>query len=813
MLWLLETLAKLIAQVIFAVIALMINAFLELFDFDIQRFYNIFDYLATDLGLPAGTNILDTIYEIIKGMAITICVLNMIFRLYRSIFSKRAEGSVDEPVPLIFKSCICLTVICLIGDVLDFIMEHVNTVFTIIRDNIKLTSLASLTTDGLKGMFDNASGNGNAFLGADAETTLGLFGFSSGFALVSCIIAIIFTVILGWRFFKMLITYVSRYVQFCILYIFTPLGISGGGSKATADTMKSYIKLFVSTIFSMMFSAMFLYLYAYVMVIVFKTDYARYSIFEKIIEFAIANAIFKIYNSLETYLDKIGLTNVQSIARTGPGPLASFMMGPARAAGAVAHTADKILAAMGKQTIGEKVGEGLGKILTPEDGKAKPATGTEPGLGLQGEAAREIGDKASALVNGTDMLGGKEDAITGNLTSFDPEQTKDLTNQLGGYFDKQEATMANGNAVTDENAKMGMFTGGDGDVGGMAKLTKDAANDTWKDKNGNDLPAGQISDAISKGGSIMTARLGQEGVSMDDKNAMSKALEKHGGKNGKAFGMINTDNGAYSASFKKMSDGTWQTKANGKTFSSPQEAAKALGGKTVDMFKGKPQQLTKDNIMDAAAKPSMVAQSSVNPKDAKQMSSALAGNVGTDGKVHGRINTANGAYDAEFTKTPDGQWKTKANGSEYSSPKAACEALAGHNIDVYSAQTPNASSGVNSALNSRAGITGGKNSSPMPENKGYQILASGRGEIHGIYADMNNVVRPFSAKSVDVKYAKANPSKCITIPTNNGIQNMKVMDGSRMQSVKNYANHTKFEKGKFVSEYSTHRNLDEEGNA
>jgi hypothetical protein len=85
-------------------------------------------------------------------------------------------------------------------------------------------------------------------------------GFFTALGLGSAgwLMAIIIGLIVGWQVIKLFFEIGERYVIVCLLILFAPLGFAMGGSKATHDIAKGYIRMFASMAVMLILNVVFL---------------------------------------------------------------------------------------------------------------------------------------------------------------------------------------------------------------------------------------------------------------------------------------------------------------------------------------------------------------------------------------------------------------------------------------------------------------------------------------------------------------------------------------------------------------------------
>lgn len=681
MLWLVGKLAEALKEVISGILVTIVNWFTDTLSIDSVEFYNSFNFTTSG---GVSTNYLKIFSNVITVVACALIVVNLSVRLYRSILSK-SDNDVDEPVPLILKSAIAFFICLNSTYLLRYFSDFMAAAWKLI-ENLNVFNMKSMLT----GISFDAMMNADDFGGGNLVA-------ESVRAIVNNVIGIIFGVVLGWKFLKMMFLYVYRYVQYKIVALFAPMGFSMLGSVGTQGIGQSYWRLFASSVVSYWVSGIMTYIYVASMAhtLVWGGD----AISTHILWFAVTLGIAAVFNKIDEYLAQIGMNNVSKVAEAPRFPMAIALLGGR--------------AAMGRLRAGAaSSGGAFGKAVSAS-GTSSPTGGGGAGASLHNGLERMMNGGMTKAEHAASVLSGKDvsENADANTEMFKP------------FLQPQDLTGRDGQPVNDNNSAMAVLSeNADGTVN-ASKISK--------------TPAGQWKNAD---GSL---------VSPDDMKRMQDKIDNGEG----AFKMANIS-------------AANQNPMNGTRF-----------GNTL-------------------------AENAVKDKDGIET-------------AHGMLNGPDGSYPAEFIKTDDG-WKTFANGAAYNSPEAAAKALGANSADVYSEAPVSLDSikvgtagNVDNALTGYAGIRGGAAYSPMPENKGFQVVSAGQNEIHGVYADMSNQVHGFSGMKVTPKYASQHPAQCTQI----GNTWVRISDGSTNSTVNRYIKNTSFENGNFVNRYSSHSHLNEDGTA
>ena len=319
--------------------------------------------------------------------------------------------------------------------------------------------------------------------------------FSSGIGLsgLQMLIDIVLAAVLGWRYLKLMVQYVKRYVRYQLLRVLAPVGICTIGSNSTRQMAQNYLKLHISSTLSMLLSGMMTYIYCWAMMqtLLWESDL----IADNILLFCITLGIYDFFQYLDQLLEKIGLLS------TGMQPIRL----PIGIGGISAGLSSK-----GQQMV---VNSAKTAFQTLKMAKGTPTGGETKGTSASGggtSAERKTATPAAAeLLN--------ESEISNDVKA----NTQAFSESLGG---KQYQTQQ-GKMPTRENSSMAvMRTAPDGSVSSR-NITKEANGDGWLDlSTGNRL----------SGADAVHGLTGVQGINPYDLQQTGDVLEQHAaGKPGK----------------------------------------------------------------------------------------------------------------------------------------------------------------------------------------------------------------------------------------------------------------------------------------
>lgn len=525
MAWLVNALLEVIKDLVYGAFVLITKWFTGTLTLSTGEFHDIFNK-------GEEMNLLDLLVDDVIGpLAVAGVIGIMAYQLYRSMFAKKVQGAVDEPLPLILWSVVAF-----------FLVFNVKPVLSLFSDLIaKAWGWMDGVTHEFSTNFSLDALLSDQKFGDDGVTSS--LNFSSGIGLsgLQMLIGIILAAVLGWRYLKLMVQYVKRYVRYQLLRVLAPVGICTIGSNSTRQMAQNYLKLYISSTLSMLFSGMMTYIYCWAMMqtLLWESDL----IADNILLFCITLGIYDFFQYLDQLLEKIGLLS------TGMQPIRL----PIGIGGVSAGLSSK-----GQQMV---VNSAKTAFQTLKMAKGTPTGGETKGtsaLGGETLAEGKTATPAAELLN--------ESEISNDVKA----NTQAFSESLGG---KQYQTQQ-GEVPTKENSSMAvMRTAPDGSISAR-NITKEANGDGWRELfTGNRL----------SGADAVHGLTGVQGINPYDLQQTGDALEQYAaGKPGKerAYGAFQREDTQFAAKFQKNDAGGWNTLVGGIYAGAPKPlpAAQLKGG-------------------------------------------------------------------------------------------------------------------------------------------------------------------------------------------------------------------------------------------
>lgn len=525
MAWLVNALLEVIKDLVYGAFVLITKWFTGTLTLSTGEFHDIFNK-------GEEMNLLDLLVDDVIGpLAVAGVIGIMAYQLYRSMFAKKVQGAVDEPLPLILWSVVAF-----------FLVFNVKPVLSLFSDLIaKAWGWMDGVTHEFSTNFSLDALLSDQKFGDDGVTSS--LNFSSGIGLsgLQMLIGIVLAAVLGWRYLKLMVQYVKRYVRYQLLRVLAPVGICTIGSNSTRQMAQNYLKLYISSTLSMLFSGMMTYIYCWAMMqtLLWESDL----IADNILLFCITLGIYDFFQYLDQLLEKIGLLS------TGMQPIRL----PIGIGGISAGLSSK-----GQQMV---VNSAKTAFQTLKMAKGTPTGGETKGtsaLGGETLAEGKTAAPAAELLN--------ESEISNDVKA----NTQAFSESLGG---KQYQTQQ-GEVPTKENSSMAvMRTAPDGSISAR-NITKEANGDGWRElSTGNRL----------SGADAVHGLTGVQGINPYDLQQTGDALEQHAaGKPGKerAYGAFQREDTQFAAKFQKNDAGGWNTLVGGIYAGAPKPlpAAQLKGG-------------------------------------------------------------------------------------------------------------------------------------------------------------------------------------------------------------------------------------------
>ena len=205
----------------------VINGFLLSFDCSVDLFKEYFPFTVTA-------------YPVIRGIALAILFLILLFQLLRTLTAPlQPDNEIENPVMLIVKSMVYLFLILYCQQIFDLLLNMTQTAYNWIL-NVDATKLS-----------DGASGFSSFITGINSDATNTLLGGG----MVGAIVGTIVVICIGWNFLKVILEAAERYIVVCILYYLSPLPFSTGAARATSNIFKGYCRMIGSQLVLLILNA------------------------------------------------------------------------------------------------------------------------------------------------------------------------------------------------------------------------------------------------------------------------------------------------------------------------------------------------------------------------------------------------------------------------------------------------------------------------------------------------------------------------------------------------------------------------------
>jgi len=182
---------------------------------------SILSVLGADLTLFVSIfPIVETTYEIFVVTALTLLGLNMVWGIFKNFFLPIGVES-EPPVQLVAKTI-------MFGFLAFFALDIAQIAI----------GLANTPYQAILGVQEPAP----EFVRTHAIMTLILVGGGKGL-LIGLILSMVFVVIVGWNYFKLIVECVERYLVVGVLAFTSPLAFAMGASQATNPIFKSWCRM------------------------------------------------------------------------------------------------------------------------------------------------------------------------------------------------------------------------------------------------------------------------------------------------------------------------------------------------------------------------------------------------------------------------------------------------------------------------------------------------------------------------------------------------------------------------------------------
>lgn len=219
--WLFEGLVKWISSTIASLFDGISKVFENALGCDLSEFDKIFKFAITA-------------ENIMLGIGLSLLFLIMIFQLFRSLWGPLADKSVEHPVAVVLRSIVFFPIVFFSKSIVIYILTLVNVPYQMMVHayaNSPNTSWASSINNGMGGWL-----------------TAGTIAMSGSAILL---LGLIFIILIGWNYIKLVIEVAERYVILGILAYTAPLAVATGGSKATSGIFQNWCKFMASQVLMM----------------------------------------------------------------------------------------------------------------------------------------------------------------------------------------------------------------------------------------------------------------------------------------------------------------------------------------------------------------------------------------------------------------------------------------------------------------------------------------------------------------------------------------------------------------------------------
>lgn len=279
MAWLVNALLEVIKDLVYGAFVLITKWFTGTLTLSTGEFHDIFNK-------GEEMNLLDLLVDDVIGpLAVAGVIGIMAYQLYRSMFAKKVQGAVDEPLPLILWSVVAFFLIFNVKPLLNLFSDLIAKAW-IWMDGVTHEFSTNFSLDAL--LSDQKFGDDGSSL-----------NFSSGIGLsgLQMLIGIVLAAVLGWRYLKLMVQYVKRYVRYQLLRVLAPVSICTIGSNSTRQMAQNYLKLYISSTLSMLLSGMMTYIYCWAMMqtLLWESDL----IADNILLFCITLGIYDFFQYLD----------------------------------------------------------------------------------------------------------------------------------------------------------------------------------------------------------------------------------------------------------------------------------------------------------------------------------------------------------------------------------------------------------------------------------------------------------------------------------------------------------------------------------
>lgn len=720
--WIFESLMSLIFNLVAMGLNTVSGWVQDTVSFDKSSFVSLF---------TNGTYVFDDLYKnVILPFAFAIIIYNLLMGLFKGFFSETVV-EVEEPGPLLVKSFIAFFVVGIAQSILGLFVD-------IFSRLLSFAHLDTLTIDfssfGQK-IAETVTNSAQAANGASQEiggvkTTLGL------------LLAVIFMLILGWNFLKIIFVLVERYAMYNILIIIAPPALACFNRRTTVDVTKRFGKMFAQSLISLLFSICFMKIYTVGVSHVGNAD-GNGAMF---MNFLIVLAFAKIIQKLDDLLVQLGLLAVRPLPAHFPMPM---LLGGGRSVSNIVKGARAGIS--GSERRAAFAASGGGSVADMVKGAKEAFAG---GTHSAPSGNTNLNSASSSRSTSKPNENANIHTASSNNPTAKPFDFQDAKNMIQGSKDlKNEAAenvvrsmmpsgtfMKNGKPVGGLNINGAMETGRmrDGAIPGV-----NAANENGRPLNdlGSDNP--KINESQVGG-------LGQIGSKLGEKlpqNLMSGAASTAGMLENNSDGIMPRitmlgsgvgPDGRIKTAGMSFSDGEWSDPTGNY----------ALGDDKMNDFAG-------GSILDS----SNIETEGLS--DVGAFCDSLDSIAGSDGIVEGYSSDG---IPMTFTDNGSGDWAVDVGGASFSSIGSAMDNGALSDDDTINLYNPaskmsmpasvigaSGAADVGNAFNSAAGITYSNGFAPgsdFADMGNYTITRAGNSSFDGNYIGKDGMSHSFTARYV-----------------------------------------------------------------
>ena len=455
-------------------IRLSTSSFFVLFT-DTETSTNIFNSLLNNVILPAS---------------IGIVIILISFSLYKSIVS---DKETESAMKIFMRAGISLLLVISIIQIMHVLLSAGGTVQNLINNAIT-SSFGGINEDTAQNL-NTAAGE---VMGSEIDGVSSISDSLKG--LGTALVAAVLCVILTWKYFKLVLQYLSRYVRVYMLTVFAPLASAAKASESSEEIFNSYIRMYVGCLISVAISQALLLSTKFACSVTLNAGQLRLLI----LYYCLTLSYFSFAEEIDTYLDKLKL-NIAGNTK----PMMTSMFGR------LAQTwATGMLAKGGAHVVGKAMGAATSAAAIPLQGAVK--------------AVQNAGANASAgtLLKGA---GKAAEGMTGKKTNIPTTDKKALENATK---DMRQQSMSHVSALGTDNKVSGTISQKNGKYE-VEKSLGAAAGNTMEEKlaNAMDMAGSNVK------GDINSANiLGANGSHYN----ISKSVDKDGLA---SFGIKDTDHG------------------------------------------------------------------------------------------------------------------------------------------------------------------------------------------------------------------------------------------------------------------------------